>query len=198
MVNMSRGATEWHPLCVIRTGTKNVAMQSTTDNFTKLFEIVRKCLGEQAALKESGVQTPVRKLRRRKSNPHHPRGPPDEREYYCKSKGIWIMKTRKEDDAAPSGSGNRQKAGANRRFRKSPNGNPVTSRLGLRPGKISQNRRVQPKASRGQRVLGDNDARTTTATTTTRTTTAVLLMVCLRRESVCGGYRGDVVMDRDR
>ena len=133
------------------------AMQSTTDNFTKLFEIVRKCLGEQAALKESGVQTPVRKLRRRKSNPHHPRGPPDEREYYCRSKGIWIVKTRKEEDAAPSGSGNRQKAGANRRFRKSPNGNPVTSRLGLRPGKFSQNRRVQPKASRGQRVLGDND-----------------------------------------
>ena len=69
VVNMSRGATEWHPLCVIRTGTKNVAMQSTTDNFTKLFELVRKCLDEQAALKESGVQTPVRTLRRRKKQP---------------------------------------------------------------------------------------------------------------------------------
>ena len=128
VVNMSRGATEWHPLCVIRTGTKNVAMQSTTDNFTKLFEIVRQCLGEQAALKESGVQTPVRTLGRRKSNPHHPKGPPEEREYYCKSKGIWITKTRKEVTTPPSGSGNGHKAGANRLFRKSPTGNPMTSK----------------------------------------------------------------------
>ena len=160
VVNMSRGATEWHPLCVIRTGTKNVAMQSTTDNFTKLFEIVRKCLGEQVALKEAGVQTPVRKLRRRKSNPHHPRGPPDEREYFCQSKGIWITKTRKEEDTTPGGSGKCQKAGANRRFRKSPTGNPVISRIGLRPGRTgnySEKRRWKPIPNRGQRVLGDKD-----------------------------------------
>ena len=71
------------------------------------------------------------------------------------------MKTRKEEeDAAPSGSGNRLKAGANRRFRKSPNGNPVTSRLGLRPGKISANRAPKKDtARRGQRVLGDNDGK---------------------------------------
>ena len=117
VVNMSRGATEWHPLCVIRTGTKNVAMQSTTDNFTKLFEIVRQCLCEQAALKEAGVQTPVRTLRRTKSNPLHPRGPSDEREYYCKSKGIWIIKTRKAVTTRLSGSGSCHTAGRNRRFR---------------------------------------------------------------------------------
>ena len=159
VVNMSRGATEWHPLCVIRTGTKNVMMQSTTDNFTKLFELVRKCLDEQAALKESGVQTPVRTLRRRKSNPHHPRGPPGAREYYCKSKGIWVTKTRKEVTTTPSGSGNRHKAGANRIFRKSPTGNPMTSRVGLRPGSGSRIRRSQPKRSRDQRVLGDDDGK---------------------------------------
>jgi hypothetical protein len=153
-VNMSHGATEWHPVCVIRTGTKNVAMQSTTDNFTKLFEIVRKCL---AGLKETGAQTPVRKLRRRKSNPHAPKGPPDEREYFCQSKGIWITKTRKEEDTTPGGSGKCQKAGANRRFRKSPTGNPVISRIGLRPGNHSEKRRWKPIPNRGQRVLGDND-----------------------------------------
>ena len=150
VVDMSRGATEWHPVCVIRTGTKNVAMQSTTDNFTKLFEIVRRCLGEQAALKESGVPFPVRTLRRRKSNPYHPRGPPEERQYYCKSKGIWITKTRKEVTTPPSGSGTRHKAHMNRLFRKSPTGNPVTSTSGLRPGK--------PKPRRRQRVLARDHA----------------------------------------
>jgi len=158
VVNMSRGATEWHPLCVIRTGTKNVAMQSTTDNFTKLFEIVRQCLCEQAALKESGVQTLVRTLRRTKSNPHHPRGPPGEREYYCKSKGIWIVKTRKEVTTPNSGSGTGHKAGRNRRFRKSPNGNPVTIRSRLRPGNRTILRQQPVTFKRSQRVLARDPA----------------------------------------
>ena len=145
-------------MCVIRTGTKNVAMQSTTDNFTKLFEIVRQCLGEQAALKESGVQTPVRTLRRTKSNPYHPRGPPEERQHYCKSKGIWIIKTRKEATTPPSGSGNGHKAGRNRRFRKSRTGNPVTSMTGLRPRKPDQIRSWTPKPRRSQRVLARDPA----------------------------------------
>ena len=159
VVNMSRGATEWHPLCVLRAGTNNVAMQSTTDNFTKLFEIVRQCLGELAALKESGVQTPVRTLRRRKSNPHHPKGPPEEREYYCRSKGIWITKTRKEVTTPPSGSGNRHKADRNRIFRKSPTQNPVTRMSrGLRPGP-QKKARCQPVRKHGKGVLqsGDDD-----------------------------------------
>jgi hypothetical protein len=134
VVNMSRGATEWRPLCVIRTGTKNVAMQSTTDNFTKLFEMVRQCLCEQAALKESEVQTLVRTLRRRKSNPHHPKGPPNERQYYSKSKGIWITKTLKEETTPPSGSGTHYGAGRNRRFLKSQTANPTSRSSGPRPG----------------------------------------------------------------
>ena len=162
VVNMSRGATEWRPLCVIRTGTKNVAMQSTTDNFTKLFEIVRQCLGEQAALKESGVQTPVRTLRRRKSNPHNPKGPAEERQYYCKSKGIWLTKTRKEVTTPPSGIGNCQKAGRNRVFRKSPTGNPMITR-GSRPrpgnGTILRRHRPRPVTSkRSQHVLASDPA----------------------------------------
>ena len=159
VVNMSRGATEWHPVCVIRTGTKNVAMQTTTDNFTKLFEIVHQCLGEIAVLKASGAQPEVRKLRRRKSNPHHPKGPPEEREYYCRSKGIWITKTRKEVATPPSGSGNRHKADRNRIFRKSPTQNPVTrmSRR-LRPGP-QKKARCQPVRKHGKGVLqsGDDD-----------------------------------------
>ena len=172
VVNMSRGATEWRPLCVIRTGTKNVAMQSTTDNFTKLFEIVRQCLGEQAAMKESGVQTPVRTLRRRKSNPLHtkgPKGPADERQYFSKAKGIWITQTRKEVATPPSGSVNCQKAGRNRLFRKSPTGNPMTSKASAgkrptipksrpRPGKRTTHHPQHVTYKPSQRVLACDHA----------------------------------------
>ena len=183
-VNMSHGATEWHPVCVIRTGTKNVAMQSTTDNFTKLFEIVRKCL---AGLKETGAHTPVRKLRRTKSNPLAPKGPPGERLYFCKSKNIWITKTTIAEDTTPRGRGKGKKAGSNRRFRKSPTANPPKGRIGLRPGVLYERGRLTPEASRGQRVLADNDDKDDDDDKedddARRTTTAVLLMICLMRES---------------
>ena len=156
VVNMSRGGTDWHPMCLIHTGTKNVSMQVSVDNFTKLFEIVRQCLDEEAALNRAGKQTPPRALRRRKSNPHHPKGPAHERQYYSKSKGIWITRTIKKETTPPSGSGNRYVAGRNRRFLKSQTANPTSRSSGPRPG---GKYRCPPGANKSkQRVLsGDAD-----------------------------------------
>ena len=156
VVNMSRGGTDWHPLCLIRTGTKNVSMQYTTDNFTKLFEIVRQCLCENVVNSQSGVVTPVHKLRRRESNPLHPKGPSDSRQYYSTSKGIWITKTRKEVTTPPSGSGNGCKAHRNRRFLKSQTGNPTSGSPGPRPG--AKNRVSTRGSERNQRVLSPDTA----------------------------------------
>ena len=158
VVNMSRGGADWHPVCLIRTGTNNVSMQYTTDNFTKLFEIVRQCLREHAALKEEDVTTPVRTLRRRKSNPLHPKGPPDSRQYYSTSKGIWITKTRKEVTTPPSVPPvpGHIKAHRNRRFLKSPMGNPPSARSGPRPG--AKNRVSTRGSGREERVLSHDTA----------------------------------------
>ena len=158
VVDMSRGGLDWHPLCMIRTGTNNVSMQYTAENFTKLFEIVHQCLREHAALKEEDVTTPVRMLRRRKSNPQHPKGPPESRQYFSTSKGIWMTKTRKEVTTPPSVPPvpGRIKAHRNRRFLKSPTGNPPSARSGLRPG--AKNRVSTPGSGREERVLSHDTA----------------------------------------
>ena len=127
--SLSTGGTVWNPLCVIRTGPKNVAVQATTENFMTLFEIIRQSLHEQDCLGESEKRTPPRTLRRRKSNPHHPKGPPGERQYFVKSKNIWMTRTRGGETAPPGR--NHLK---NRRFLKKQTGNPTSGTTRPRPG----------------------------------------------------------------
>ena len=114
-VNMSMDGTEWHPECMIRPGQINVAVHASIDNFIKLFEIVNRRLQAHKTLEDAGVHTPTRKLRRTRSNPHHPKGPPEAREVYIKSKG-WVTVTHKDGVTPPKGSRTRGKGAANRRF----------------------------------------------------------------------------------
>ena len=119
VADMSMGGTDWHPMCLIRPGTKNVVMEATAEHFTKLFEIVSRHVDENAARQLAGVQTPTRKLRRRGSNPKAPRGPPDARELYIKTKG-WVVKKMKDAPTPGSGgSGSSHKCSKNRRFLRS-------------------------------------------------------------------------------
>jgi hypothetical protein len=130
VVDMSRGGTDWHPVCLIRTGTKNVSMQYTAENFTKLFEIVSKCLSNP----QSGAVTPQRKLRRTPSTGKTPRGLPGERQYWSASKGIWLEKTRREVTTPPSGSGKSiSKAHRNRVFKKAQSVMSASRGSGPRP-----------------------------------------------------------------
>jgi len=114
-VNMSMDGTEWHPECMIRPGQINVAVHASIDNFIKLFEIVNRRLQAHKTLEDAGVHTPTRKLRRTRSNPHHPKGPPEAREVYIKSKG-WVVVTHKDGVTPPKGSRTRGNGAANRRF----------------------------------------------------------------------------------
>ena len=126
------GGTDWHPVCLIRPGQKNVAMQVSTDNFMKFFEIVSRCLDAQAASEQAGVHTPTRKLRRTRSNPLQPKGPPEAREYYIKGKE-WVLQTSKESVTPPSGSRTRGKGATNRRFVTKSPVTPKGVSSGLRP-----------------------------------------------------------------
>ena len=165
VVDMSRGGTDWQPVCLIRTGTKNVSMQYTTENFTKLFEIVSKCLSENVLNSQSGAVTPVRKLRRTPSTGKAPRGLPGERQYWSASKGIWLEKTRREVTTPPSGSGKSiSKAHRNRRFVKSNTAMSVSRGSGPRPN--AKKRASTQGSKRSKPVLepdtasqsGDDDA----------------------------------------
>ena len=49
-VDLPQDGIQWHPMCLVRPGTKNVAMEATTENFAKLFEIVSKQLDASTAL----------------------------------------------------------------------------------------------------------------------------------------------------
>ena len=86
-VDLSQDGIQWHLLCLLRPGTNNVAMETTTQNFVKLFEIVGKQLDVSTALIASGVQTPGRKLRRNPSNDLFPKGTSGSKQYHIKSKG---------------------------------------------------------------------------------------------------------------
>ena len=165
VVDMSRGGTDWQPVCLIRTGTKNVSMQYTTENFTKLFEIVSKCLSENVLNSQSGAVTPVRKLRRTPSTGKAPRGAPGERQYYSASKAIWLTKTRREVTTPPSGSGKSiSKAHRNRRFVKSHTAMSMSRGSGPRPN--AKKRASTQGSKRSKPVLepdtasqsGDDDA----------------------------------------
>ena len=113
-VDMSAGGIQWHPVCLLRPGTKNVAMEATTEHFAKLFEIVNQHMGANAALLNAGVHTPGRKIRRRPSHAHAPRGPPEARELYIKTKG-WCRKEMKDAPTPGSaGSGSSHKCSKNR------------------------------------------------------------------------------------
>ena len=114
-VNMSMVGADWHPLCMMRPGQINVAVQASIDNFIKLFEIVNRRLHVHETLEDAGIHTPTRKLRRTKSNPHHPKGPPEAREYYIPSKE-WVKMTHTDGVTPPKGSRTRGKGAANRRF----------------------------------------------------------------------------------
>jgi len=140
-VDMSMGETSWHPVCLIRPGQQNVAVQVTTDNFMKLFDIVNRCVHAHAAAAKEGVQTPTRKLRRTRSNPLKPKGPPEERKYYTPSKG-WIVCSYPEDAVTPpnrrrespqNGGVPHTNRSANRRFLKNSRVKPAGISSGPRP-----------------------------------------------------------------
>ena len=131
---MSMGETSWHPVCLIRPGDgKHVAVQVTTDNFMKLFDIVNRCLNAHAAAAKEGVHTPTRKLRRTRSNPQKPKGPPDGREYYVNGKE-WVTCTYNTDVVPPRNRSNKSvKGSANRRFIKNSPVKPTGVSSGPRP-----------------------------------------------------------------
>ena len=104
-------------MCLLAPGTKNVAMEATTENFTKLFEVVSSQVVESAIKQLAAVQTPTRKLRRRGSDPKAPWGSPGNRKYYIEGKG-WVHKVMKDMPTPGSGSGSSQKCSKNRRFLK--------------------------------------------------------------------------------
>ena len=155
VVDMSRDDIQWHPLCLIQTGTKNVAMEATAENFTKLFEIVSRHMDEHAARQLAGVHTPTRKLRRRESNPQYPRGPPDARQLYIRSKR-WVQKVMKDVPTPPSGSGSSYKCNTNRRFLNNTSVNLTGGSSGSRPNVYN---RVSAEGSkRSRRVLSHDVA----------------------------------------
>ena len=152
---MSRLDIQWHPLCLIQTGTKNVAMEATAENFAKLFEIVSRHLDTNAALLTAGVHTPGRKLRRRPSHMHAPRGPPDERELYIKTKG-WCKKGMKDPPTPGSaGSGSSHTRSKNRRFLK------IKSGVSTAPGRRTQGKSSGSRPSVNRRVSVANKKRST-------------------------------------
>ena len=155
VVDMSRGGTDWQPVCLIRTGTKNVSMQYTTENFTKLFEIVSKCLSENVVNSQSGAVTPVRKLRRTPSTGKTPRGLPGERQYWSATKGIWLERTRREVTTPPSGSGKSiSKAHKNRVFKKA----AAQSSRGSGPRPKAKKRASTQGSTRSKLVLAPDAA----------------------------------------
>ena len=114
---MSTGGTDWHPRCLLAPGTKNVAMEATIENFTKLFEVVHVQVVESAAKQLAAVQTPTRTPRRRASDPKAPTGSPDSRRYFIAKKG-WVKRVKPDMPTPGSGSGSSQVRNKNRRFLK--------------------------------------------------------------------------------
>ena len=104
-------------MCMIAPGTKNVAMQATTGNFKKLFEVVHLQVDESATKQLASVQTPKRTPRRRASDPKAPRGSPGSRWYYINPKG-WVHMVKPDMPTPGSGSGSSQVRSKNRRFLK--------------------------------------------------------------------------------
>ena len=99
----------------------------------KLFDIVNRCLNAHAAAAKEGVHTPTRKLRRTRSNPQKPRGPPEAREYYVNGKE-WVTCTYNKDAVTPpNGSRKRFKGSTNRRFIKNSPAKPTGVSSGPRP-----------------------------------------------------------------
>ena len=154
-VDMSRLGIQWHPVCLIQTGTKNVAVEATAENFAKLFEIVSKRLVVSTALIAAGVHTPGRKLRRRPSHMHAPRGPPEARELYIKTKG-WCKKGMKDPPTPGSaGSGSSHTRSKNRRFLK------ITSGVSTAPGRRTQGKSSGSRPSVNRRVSVAHKKRST-------------------------------------
>ena len=162
-VDVSMGGTDWHSVCLIRPGQQNVAVQITADSFMKIFDIVNRCLDAQAASEKTGVHTPTRKLRRTRSNPQKPRGPPKSREYYVNGKGR-VFCEYKDVVTPPDGSRKRIKGSTNRRFVKHSPTKPNGGSSGPRPvakkrasaGDSKRNRRTLSSAAAPQRDDDDD------------------------------------------
>ena len=141
VVDMSTGGTEWHPRCLLAPGTKNVAMEATTENFTKLFEVVSLQLVETATQQLAALQTHTRMIRRRPSDEKAPRGSPANRKYYIASKG-WVRKVTPDKPTPCSGSGSSCVCTKHRRFLKDiPRTGPKISRRASAATKKRRNSR---------------------------------------------------------
>ena len=97
-------------------GTKNVAMEATTEHFAKLFEIVSKRLVVSTALIAAGLHTPGRKLRRRPSNDLEPKGPRGARRLRVKSTGLCTSVMKEAPTPGSAGSGSSHKCNKNAEF----------------------------------------------------------------------------------
>ena len=76
-------------------------MEATPENFKALFEIVQRDLAtSDASTMECG-----RSLRRRKSDPHHPKGTPENRKYYNSGRKHWQRCVKEKGDSLSGSTG---------------------------------------------------------------------------------------------